>query len=199
MYQLRCFDLGRLFNLILQHPHLLMRKLRLHKPSWSKITQKGKSWAWRQPCSVWLPECPFPLLHERKGWGGVECNMTGFTDGLQAGPVYSHPWDHAGQYHKPRVVTSQDDSGRRWQDREALVKGWSVINLSLNRDRAGTLVDRAGPQNWVVWVKYDLKFILENIFQSVSLSLVGMKKSIGESQEGTLTRLGRHGQQGLTA
>lgn len=52
----------------------------------------------------------------------------------------------------PRLVTSRDDSGRRWQDREALVKGRSVLNLSLNRDRVVTLVDRAGLQNRVVWV-----------------------------------------------
>ena len=32
-------------------------------------------------------------------------------------------------------------------------EGLVSINLSLNRNRAVTLVDRVGPQNWVVWVK----------------------------------------------
>lgn len=83
----------------------------------------------------------------------VECHVTGFTAVLQSGPVYSHPLDHAGQCHKSRIVTSRDDSGRRRQDREALVEGLVGINLSLNRNRAVTLVDRVGPQNWAVWVK----------------------------------------------
>lgn len=69
----------------------------------------------------------FHYIMEEWGGGGMECNVTGFTAGLQAGPIYSHPWDHAGQHHKSRLVTSQDDSGRRWQGRETLVKGCSVI------------------------------------------------------------------------
>lgn len=69
----------------------------------------------------------FPLHHGRMGWWEMERHVTGFTAGAKAGPIYSHPQDHIGQHHKSRTVTSQDDSDRRGQDREALAKGWAVI------------------------------------------------------------------------